>query len=282
MKMDKSKKNRESRNLVIAMVMVVIVLIMVIPMPAIILNILMMVNLFLALAIFFTVIFTGRQLRTKNNEDKIISGGTGIFYLFPTIFFLCTIFGLTVYVNFTWLILTKLTVVDNKIILFFSGLISAGGTAGIITGFAGIIAICVAVAFVTKKGAIHVTEGTVRFSRDVIPKTMTAVEHTYTSGEISEEVFIARKNNIVQRANFLDAMDGAAKFIAGSATFMIFIMVAGIFGTVIIGTMLHGKMIQEAVETSIAFGISGGIIFLLPQLLLSVAMNIASSRVMSS
>jgi type III secretory pathway component EscV len=71
---------------------------------------------------------TGCQLRTKSSQDKIISDKMDIFYLFPAIFLLCPIFRLTVYVNFTRLILTKETGVDNKILLlFFSGLIGVGG-----------------------------------------------------------------------------------------------------------------------------------------------------------
>jgi flagellar biosynthesis protein FlhA len=262
MKTDKSNK---SRNIIIAMV--VIVPMMVIPIPAIILNILMSVNLFLALAIFLAVVFTGCQRRANGNEEKIISGKTDIFCYVPTVFILCAIFGLTVYVNFTRLILTKATGVDNKIILFFSGLIGAGGVAGIITGFASIITICVAVIFVTKKEAMRVAEAAVHVL-DIAPEAMTAMEYTYTCKDI-----------LYKKLIFFGAMDGAGKFITKSVTVMLFIMAAGIFGGIIIGTEFHGQTIQEAVETSIAFGVSGGIIFLLPQLLLSVAMRIVSSCV---
>ncbi|MDR1287216.1 MAG: FHIPEP family type III secretion protein, partial [Treponema sp.] len=231
--------------------------------------------------IFLAVVFTGCQRRAKSDEEKIISGETDVFCRFPTVFILCAIFGLTVYVNFTRLILTKATGADNKIILFFSGLIGAGGSAGIITGFASIITICVAVIFATKKGAMRVAEVAI-FALDIAPEAMTAMEYTYTCGEISEETFMARKDILYKRLIFLGAVDGAGKFIAGNVTVMLFIMAAGIFGGIIIGTEFHGQTIQEAVETSIAFGISGGIIFLLPQLLLSAAMRIVSSCVYES
>jgi flagellar biosynthesis protein FlhA len=276
MKTDKSKKNREIRNIVIAMA--VIVPVMVIPMTTIILIILMTVNLFLVLAIFLAVVFTGCQRRAKNNEEKIISGETGIFYPFPAVFLLCAIFGLAVYVNFTRLILTKGIGANNKIILFFSSLIDAGGTAGIITGTVSIIIICITVAFATRKGVIRIAE-VAALALDVMPEMMTAMEHAYTCGEISEEAFIARKDSIGQQANFLGAMDGAGKFITGDVKVMIVILAAGVFGGTIIGTKFHEQTIREVMETSIAFGISGGIIFLLPHLLLSVAMRVVSSRV---
>jgi flagellar biosynthesis protein FlhA len=279
MKTDKSRKNWESRNVIIAMV--VIVPMMVIPIPAIILNILMSVNLFLALAIFPAVAFTGCQRREKSDEEKIISGETDVFCHFPTVFILCAIFGLTVYVNFIRLILTKEAEADNKIILFFSGPIGAGGSAGIITGFASIIAICVAVIFVTRKGAMRIAEVAV-LALDIAPEAMTAMEYTYTCGEISEEAFMARKDILYKKLIFLGAMDGAGKFITKTVTVMLFIMIAGIIGGIIIGTEFHEQTIQEAVETSLAFGVSGGIIFLLPQLLLSVVMSIVSGRVYES
>jgi flagellar biosynthesis protein FlhA len=273
MKTDKSKK---SWNIAIAMV--VIVPVMVIPVPTIILNILMAINLFLDLAIFLAVVFTGCQRRKKGNEDKIIFGKTDIFYHFPTVFILCAIFELVVYAHFTRLILTNGTGVDNKIMLFFSGLIDTSGSAGVIIGFVSIITICVAVIVATKKCSARVTEAANRFL-DIMPEMVTAMERTYACDKISEKTFIARKDNIVQQAYFLGTMDGAGKFITGNTKVMFFIMAAGIFGSIIIGTWLHEQAIRGVVEISIIFGISGGIIFLLPQLLLSIAMSIVSSRV---
>jgi flagellar biosynthesis component FlhA len=72
-------------------------------------------------------------------------------------------------------------------------------------------------------------------------------------------------------------MDGAGKFIVQNVRIMIFSMAVAFLAVIVIGTI--EQTIQEAVETSIAFGISGVIIFLLPQLLLSVSMSILSNRV---
>jgi flagellar biosynthesis protein FlhA len=253
----------ELRNIFIAWLAIMFIS----PIPAFILNILVSVNIFLALAIFLTVVFARYQRLKKGNEEKIIFGKTDVFYFLPTVFLLCSIFGATVYVNLTW---------ADKIILFFSGLIGAGGTAGIITGVVSIITICGTVAFTTKKMAIRITE-VAALALDVIPETMTAIEYAYTYGEISEETFIARKNNIAQQANFLDTMDGAGKFIAQNLECSIIFMALAVLAGIIIRTI--EQTIQEAVETSIAFGISGVIIFLLPHLVLSVSMSILSSRV---
>jgi flagellar biosynthesis protein FlhA len=278
MKTDKPMKIRKGRNIVITFAVIVLVLVMFIPIPAIVLNVLMAVNLFLALAIFLTTVFTGCQRRTKDNE-KTIFDAAAIFYIFPVIFLLYSIFGLMVYVTFTRLILTKGAGTDNEIISFFSGLVNTGETAGIITGFVSIIAFCTVVIVPVKKWTKRAAELAGRFVLSVMPGAIADMDHAYTCGKISEKEFIARKDNIVKQADFWGSMDGAGKFIAGNVTVMICIMTAVIFGGIITGTRLHGKTILEAAEAYIAFGISGGIIFLLPHLLLSAALSIVSGRV---
>lgn len=262
--------------------MAVIVLVVVIPIPAIILNILMAANLFLALAIFLIIALVGYQRWAKGNEEKIISGKTDIFYRFPAVFLLCAIFGPVSYINFTRLILIKGAGTDNKILLFFSNLISSGGIAEIIVGFVSAIAICSIVIFVTKKWSTRVAQISYRFVLDVMPNMVETIERSYARGEIGEEVFVVRKADLPREANFLGAMDGAGKIIAKTVIVMTFVMAIGIFGSVIIGTKLHGQAIQEAVETSIAFGLSGSIVFLLPLLLLSVASTIVIGHLYKS
>jgi flagellar biosynthesis protein FlhA len=277
MKTDKLIKNQEGHNIAIAAGVTVLILLMVILMPAVILNILMAVNWLLVLAVFLAALFTGRQCGTKVDEGEIISGKTDVFSRFPAVFLSCAIFGLALYVSFIRLILTQGTEAGNRIVLFVSGLVNRGGTAGIIAGFVSILVVCVAVILAAQKGSARTAEAA-RFVLDLMPETMTAIERAYACGEISGETFVTRKDNIAHQADFLGAMDGVGKFVAGNAKVMIFIITAGILGSIIIGTGIYGQTIQEAAETSIAFVISGGIIFLLPLLLLLIAISIVSSR----
>lgn len=202
--------------------------------------------------------------------------------ILPAIFLLCAILGNMIFIRFTLSISTKTTGVSNKIILLFSGLIDSDEIVGIITGFIAIIIICVAVALATSKMAICAAEIAALALMNAVPGAMTTMERSYTCGEISEEAFIARKDMLYNKLIFLRDMDGVSKFIAEGIKIMILVIAIGLLGGIIIGTKLYGQTIQEAAKTSIAFGLSGCIVFFLPLLLLSVVATIVSGRVYKS
>jgi flagellar biosynthesis protein FlhA len=112
-----------------------------------------------------------------------------------------------------------------------------------------------------------------------MPEAEADIERTYTGGEISKEAFVVQKGHLQRQINFLGAMGEVRKFITGNIKVTIFIMAIGIFGSIVIGTTLHGQTIQETMETSVMLGISGSIIIFLPLLLLSAAADIVSNRV---
>jgi flagellar biosynthesis component FlhA len=260
METNKPMKNLNSVFITVAMAAA---LTLVIFMPAALMDMLMAVNFILSLFLFLSAILRS-QIRTKGNTEKNLP-------VFPIAVLLCAVFGLAAYVALTRLILISETEVDSKIILFISGLVSAGGTIGIIAGFGAPVVFCVVMALVTR-GAARTAETAGRFIPDAMP--IMAIERAYTSGEIIEEAFIARKGDIGKLDDFWDAMRETGKFIAGNAKVMIFIMAVGISGNIIIGTNLRGQTIHDLAQMSIAFGIGGAIFFLLPSLLLSVALGI--------
>jgi flagellar biosynthesis component FlhA len=237
-------------------------------MPAVLMDMLMAVNFILSLFLFIAAIFR-TQTRTKGNKEENRSEETAVFSIFPIAFLLCAVFGLAAYVALTRLILISETEVESKIISFISGLVSAGGTIGSIVGsFASIMISCVIMAFAIRSAA-RISEIAGRFILDTRP--MMTIERAYACGEISKKAFIARKDDIGKENNFLDAINGTYKFIAGNKRVMIFIMALGVLGNIIIGTNLHGWRIQESAGISIAYGIGGAIFFLFPSLMLSVA-----------
>jgi flagellar biosynthesis protein FlhA len=279
MKLNKLIKSRESWGVGIVIVVIMLVLLLVIPLPAIILDILMAMNLFLALAVFLAIVFTGCQHRAKGKEEKIIPGKMDIFHFFPTILLVYIFFGLEVYISSIRLILSKGAEVDSKMLLFVSGPVNTDGIAGIIVGFVSLIFLFGLAMVLVVRNSTYLAETAARFALDTMPEAMIAMECTYTCGEISEEMFIARKDYMIRQNDFLGAIDGVGNFLVGSVKIAIHLIVVSILGGIIIGTMFHGQTVQEAVKTFIAFSISGGIIFLPPPLLLSITINIVSSRV---
>jgi flagellar biosynthesis component FlhA len=271
-------KNRKKITIILAALVMEALEIIISFMPTVILDILMAANLIQALCILLIAVFTGGKRRTRGNEGRNLSKETAVFRILPMLFLLCELFGLVIFVAFTRLILAEGTGADSEILLLVSGLIRMGGIVGITVGFIGLEVICAVVIIAITKVSLFITEVSTRFSMDAIPVKIMVMEHAYNCGEISEETFIARKDSIVQQNDFLGSMDGAYKFVAGSAKVMIIIIVLEILGGIIIGTRFHGQTVWEATETFIAFGFSGGIIFLPPLLLLSIAMCTITNR----
>jgi flagellar biosynthesis protein FlhA len=73
-------------------------------------------------------------------------------------------------------------------------------------------------------------------------------------------------------------MDGASKFISGNVKVGIFITVVNILGGVIIGTVMHGEPLRNAVTNYIGFSIGDGLLSQFPALLVSTAMGIVVTR----
>jgi flagellar biosynthesis component FlhA len=234
-----TNKSMKSPNPFFITVAMAAMLVLVIFMPAVLMDMLMAVNFILSLFLFLAASFR-IQTRTKGNKEENRSEGTAVLSIFPIALLLCAVFGLATYVVLTRLILISGTEMGSKIISFISGLVSADGTIGSIVGFGALIIFCAVMALITRRSS--------------------------------------RIGKIEKQNDFLDAMNGTYKFIAGNTRVMIFIMAAGVWGNIIIRTNLHGRTIQDSAGISIAYGIGGAIFFLLPSLFLYAACGIIAHK----
>jgi flagellar biosynthesis component FlhA len=227
-----------------------------------ILDIFIAVNFFLALFVFLVTVLAGKQNRRN---------------ILPTALLICTIFGVMVHINFARLILTRGTEFDSTMTGLISGLVKAGGNTGIIVTFFIFIITVIFVITVIIKGSTRISE-TVRFALDLLPGKRMAIDCEYDSGKISEEDCYIRKSVLQADYYFLGSLDGADRFIAGSAKLAGGIMAAVVLGGIITGTMLQEQTIREATETYIPFVVSEGFFFLLPLVLLSIATGVTVQK----
>lgn len=247
---------------------VAVVLAMLIPLPTFLVDVLLSVNLLVSMLIILVVIYTRRVLD---------------FTLFPTLLLVNTVFSLALNMSTTRLILTKGALFDGQIIRAFSTFVVGGrpGQADITNLVVGIIIfiILIAVQFlVITKGATRVAEVAARFTLDGLPAKQMTIDNSFSSGSITEEEALKRKNELQQEVDFFGAMDGASKFVQGSVQAGLLITVINIVAGFAIGMAVRGEDFNTAVQTYISLTIGDGLVSQIPALLISVATGLLVTR----
>ncbi len=222
---------QQRSDILVAIGVVVVIMMMLIPLPAVLLDVLLAVNLVLALLIILTVLYTRHALE---------------FSVFPTLLLIATVFGLALNVSSTRLILSKGSQFNGHIIRAFATfVVGTRGVEGYVIGLI-IFIIIIAVQFIViTKGATRVAEVAARFTLDALPGKQMAIEAEYNSGLITEEEATRKKNDLQREADFYGSMDGASKFISGNVKVGILITVIQIVGGLIVGMTLHGETLER-------------------------------------
>ena len=247
-----------------AVSVITVVVMLILPLPTVLLDALMAMNLIFSLLVLLIVLYTQRPTE---------------FSLFPTLLLVATVFSLALNVSSTRLILTKGAAFDGRMIRAFSSfVVGSGGNEGIVVGFIIFIVIIAVQAVVITKGATRVSEVAARFTLDSMQVKMMGIETEYSSGSITEEEAQKRKAQVQKESDFYGSMDGASKFISGNVKVGIFITVVNVLGGVIIGSVMHGEPLGNAVTNYIGFSIGDGLLSQFPALLVSTAMGIVVTR----
>jgi len=235
-----------------------------IPFPAIVVDIMIAINFIVAILILLNVFYT------KKATDLS---------LLPTIALVSMVFALSVNLSSARLILTKGAEFDGWAIRSVSSLFAgSGGTAGLIAGFIGSIAIISFLVLVITKGSTRISEVAARFALDSLPGKQMAIDAEYSGGKISGEECKARKYDLLRESDFYSALDGSSKFILGNVKFILFLIVVVIGGGIAIDTLLSGEEIIDAVKTYLFLSVGYGLISFFPVFLVSVAAGITVTR----
>jgi flagellar biosynthesis protein FlhA len=247
-----------------ALAVIVVLGMLIIPLPTVILDAFMTLNLVLSLLVLLIVLYN------RKPTD---------FSLFPTVLLVVTVLGLALNISSTRLILTQGTRFDGRMIRAFATfVVGSSGTIGLVVGFVIFIAIIVVQKVVITKGATRVSEVAARFTLDSLPGKQMAIDAEYSSGAIDQKEAASKKEVLQRESDFYGAMDGASKFISGNVTFAIFIIVLDLLGGIIIGVVLQGESVINAMGTYASLTIGDGLLSQLPALLISVSMGIVVTR----
>ncbi|MEV8213483.1 flagellar biosynthesis protein FlhA [Leifsonia sp. NPDC077715] len=235
-----------------------IVMLLVVPVPAWLLDLLIIVNIMLALVILLTTMFVKKPLD---------------FSVFPSLLLVATLFRLGLNVASTRLVLGD--GFAGQVIQAF-GHVAVGGS--IIIGAVVFLILVVIQFIVVTKGAERVAEVGARFTLDAMPGKQMAIDADLNAGLITEEQARARRAEVSAEADFYGAMDGASKFVKGDAIAGILIIVINVVGGIAIGMIQRGMDIGDAVSHYTLLTIGDGLVSQIPALLMAVSTGMIVTR----
>ncbi|CEA06597.1 Flagellar biosynthesis protein FlhA [Arthrobacter saudimassiliensis] len=251
-------KNRNLLKLAVPVGVIGIILLLVVPVPAALLDVLIIINILLALVILLTTMFARKPLD---------------FSVFPSLLLVATLFRLGLNVASTRLVLGD--GYAGQVIEAF-GHVAVGGS--LIIG-AVIFLILVVIQFVVvTKGAERVAEVGARFTLDAMPGKQMAIDADLNAGLISDSEARERRAEVSAEADFYGAMDGASKFVKGDAIAGLIIIIINVVGGIAIGMLQRGMSVGEAVNTYSLLTIGDGLVTQIPALLMAVSTGMIVTR----
>ncbi|QMV40154.1 flagellar biosynthesis protein FlhA [Cohnella cholangitidis] len=249
------------RDLSILIGVIGIVLMMVVPIPKGLLDILLIINISVAIMIL---------LIAMNTQDALH------FSIFPTLLLITTVFRLALNVSTTRLVLSE---ADAGHVVETFGKFVAGGQMAI--GFVVFLILVVVQFIVITKGSERVAEVGARFTLDAMPGKQMSIDADLNAGLINEQQARERREKIEKEADFYGAMDGASKFVKGDAIASIIIVLINLIAGFIIGMAIHGMDVMTSLETYSILTIGDGLVSQIPALLISTAAGIIVTRAAS-
>lgn len=250
------------RDLSILIGIIGIVLMLVVPIPFWLLDILLILNISIAIMIL---------LIAMNTTDALQ------FSIFPTLLLITTVFRLSLNVSTTRLILSEGK--GGHVVETFGNFVAGGELA---VGFVVFLILVIVQFIVITKGSERVAEVGARFTLDAMPGKQMSIDADLNSGLINEQQARERREKIEKEADFYGSMDGASKFVKGDAIASIIIVFINLIAGFIIGMAIHGMDFQEAISRYSILSIGDGLVSQIPALLISTAAGIMVTRAAST
>jgi flagellar biosynthesis protein FlhA len=250
-------------DIALALGVMVILVVLILPMPA------MMLDLFLAVSIIFSVLILMTGLFIQKPLE---------FSSFPTVLLIATMMRLALNLASTRLILAnghEGTDAAGQVIQAFGNFVMGGNfVIGII-----VFSILVIVNFVViTKGSGRIAEVAARFTLDAMPGKQMAIDADLSAGLIDENVARQRRKDLEDESSFFGAMDGASKFVRGDAIAGLLITFINIVAGIIIGVAQMDLSFSQAATTYTLLTIGDGLVSQIPALIVSTAAGLLVSK----
>ena len=245
----------------VAIYLLAAVIFFIIPIPSILLDVMLAINISLAMIILFNALFAKEVLDMS---------------FFPKLLLFTTIFRISLNVSSTRLILS--TGEPGNVVETFGGFVGGGN---LVIGAIVFIVLILIQFIVINKGSERVSEVTARFTLDAMPGKQMAIDADLNTGAITEKEARERRTKIQQESNFFGSMDGATKYVKGDATAGLIITFINLIGGTIMGVMNGGLSAMEALQKYGILTIGDGLVSQVPSLLISLATGILVTKASS-
>ncbi|MCW0460007.1 Flagellar biosynthesis protein FlhA [Xanthomonas sacchari] len=249
---------QDKRDLALVGLVVGVLMVLFVPVPSVVLDLLLIINISMALLILLVTFFTESPLN---------------FSTFPTLLLLATMFRLALNVSATRLILDGADA--GRVIAAIGSFVIRGNY---VVGIVVFLILVVVQYVVVTTGAQRVAEVAARFTLDSMPGKQMSIDADMNMGLIDEHEARRRRKQIEKEANFYGAMDGATKFVKGDAIAGIVIVLINIVGGLAIGIAQMGMPWTEAVQRFTLLTVGDGIVTQIPSLVIAVATGIIITR----
>lgn len=257
---------QDSTDVAMVIAVIGILMAMLLPIPPIFLDLLLALNITVAIIVLITTMYTVSPLE---------------FSIFPSLLLVLTLFRLSLNVASTRLILlhgNEGALAAGAVIKSFGSFVVGGNyVVGMI-----IFVILVLINFIViTKGSGRIAEVAARFTLDGMPGKQMAIDADLNAGIIDENEARQRRQEIAKESEFHGAMDGASKFVRGDAIAGIVITVINIIGGFVIGVFQMKMSMMDAAQNYTLLTVGDGLVTQIPALIISSSAGILVSRAAS-
>jgi type III secretion protein V len=246
-------------DIALALLLVAIIAMMILPMPTLIMDMLIALNMTIAILLMMLGIYISHPLAISS---------------FPSILLLTTLFRLSLGIATTRLILLE---GDAGHIVQTFGEFVVGGN--LVVGLVVFLILTIVQFIVITKGSERIAEVSARFSLDAMPGKQMSIDSDMRAGLITLADARHRRSNLEKESQLYGALDGAMKFVKGDAIAGLIIIMVNILGGMAIGTMQRGMTIGDAVQLYSILTIGDGLVSQIPALFISITAGIIVTRV---
>ena len=253
-------------QLAVPLAAVSVVGLMIIPLPPIVLDLLLSIDIGLAVVLLLTAIYVKEPVE---------------FSVFPSLLLLLTLLRLSLNVASTRLVLLHggegVEAAGSVIMAFGQFVVGGNYIVGIV-----VFLVLIAIQFlVINHGAVRISEVTARFTLDALPGKQMAIDADLNAGLIDDREAKTRRDKIRKEADFYGSMDGAIRFTQRDSLAAILITGVNIVAGFIVGVVQHGLDIETAARTYTILTVGEGLVTAIPALLVSMSGGLITTRAAS-
>lgn len=270
-KANASSPTVELSHLLTPAAVVGVVALMVVPLPPLLLDLMLSIDIGLAVVLALTAIYVRQPVD---------------FSVFPSVLLLLTLMRLSLNVASTRLVLLRghegVDAAGHVIEAFGQFVVGGNFVVGVV-----VFLVLIAIQYVViNHGAVRISEVTARFTLDAMPGKQMAIDADLNAGLIAEEVARERRERVrrerVRReADFYGAMDGAVRFTQRDAVAAMLITGVNIVAGLIIGVWQHDLDLATAARTYTILTVGEGLVTAIPALLVSMSSGLITTRAAS-